>query len=219
MRIFFSVDAALLRELGERLVGKPHIALAELVKNSYDADAHLVKIWFGHDTIRITHNGHGINQHAFEHFWMRIGSPHKQDERLSMTLRRPLTGSKGVGRLAVQFLAKRISIPTVFKNQLEREIVAKVNWDSATQAGDLVKAYADCSYGTPTKTFPDGKPHGTEISLLALNQSWGADSLRVFGTGDLVPPAPLPTGGGVRRVSGRARWSRHRIDSMSSKNR
>ena len=32
--IRFTVDAALFRELGERLVGKPHIALAELVKNS-----------------------------------------------------------------------------------------------------------------------------------------------------------------------------------------
>lgn len=35
----FTVDAVLLKELGERLVGKPHIALAELVKNAYDADA------------------------------------------------------------------------------------------------------------------------------------------------------------------------------------
>lgn len=46
-RANFTVDAALLRELGERLVGKPHIALAELVKNSYDADATEVVIRFG----------------------------------------------------------------------------------------------------------------------------------------------------------------------------
>ena len=42
----FTIDAELLRELGERLVGKPHIALAELVKNSYDADATEVTIKF-----------------------------------------------------------------------------------------------------------------------------------------------------------------------------
>ena len=30
--LHFTVDAELLRELGERLVGKPHIALAELIK-------------------------------------------------------------------------------------------------------------------------------------------------------------------------------------------
>ena len=35
----FTIDAELLRELGERLVGKPHMALAELIKNGYDADA------------------------------------------------------------------------------------------------------------------------------------------------------------------------------------
>jgi hypothetical protein len=40
----FDVDAALLRELGERLVGRADIALAELVKNAYDADASLVHV-------------------------------------------------------------------------------------------------------------------------------------------------------------------------------
>ena len=35
----FTVDSRLLEELGARLVGKPSMALAELVKNAYDADA------------------------------------------------------------------------------------------------------------------------------------------------------------------------------------
>ena len=43
-QIPFDVDAALLRELGERLVGRADIAMAELVKNAYDADASLVCI-------------------------------------------------------------------------------------------------------------------------------------------------------------------------------
>ena len=42
--INFTVDSELLRELGERLVGRQYIALAELVKNSYDADASRVEI-------------------------------------------------------------------------------------------------------------------------------------------------------------------------------
>lgn len=37
LAIPFTIDSALLRQLGERLVGRPAIALAELVKNSYDA--------------------------------------------------------------------------------------------------------------------------------------------------------------------------------------
>ena len=35
----FSVQARLLRELGERLVRRPEVALVELIKNSYDAEA------------------------------------------------------------------------------------------------------------------------------------------------------------------------------------
>jgi len=50
----FSVDSALLRELGERLVGKAHIALAELIKNSYDADATKVVVSFAGDRLEVT---------------------------------------------------------------------------------------------------------------------------------------------------------------------
>jgi len=35
----FSIDSSLLFQLGEQLVAKPSIALSELVKNAYDADA------------------------------------------------------------------------------------------------------------------------------------------------------------------------------------
>ena len=44
--LHFSVDAQLLDELGKRLVSQDHIALAELIKNSYDADATQVEIRF-----------------------------------------------------------------------------------------------------------------------------------------------------------------------------
>ena len=37
--LHFKVDAALLFQLGEQLVAKKSVALAELVKNAYDADA------------------------------------------------------------------------------------------------------------------------------------------------------------------------------------
>ena len=42
----FSVDSLLLGEIGERLVTKNYIALAELVKNAYDADATEMTIKF-----------------------------------------------------------------------------------------------------------------------------------------------------------------------------
>ena len=38
-KLAFDVDAALLVELGERLVARRSVALAELIKNAYDADS------------------------------------------------------------------------------------------------------------------------------------------------------------------------------------
>ncbi|UJH71739.1 ATP-binding protein [Ornithinimicrobium sp. INDO-MA30-4] len=109
----FTVDARLLRELGERLVGRPHIALAELIKNSYDADARHVELTFEGDRIAIADDGHGMTENDFTERWMRIGTTIKNDQKLSPALLRPLTGSKGVGRLAVQLLAERLDLHTV----------------------------------------------------------------------------------------------------------
>jgi histidine kinase/DNA gyrase B/HSP90-like ATPase len=68
----FTVDASLLAELGERLIGRPNIALAELVKNSYDADAATCRIEFGNDQITICDDGTGMSETDFLRYWMRI---------------------------------------------------------------------------------------------------------------------------------------------------
>lgn len=176
--IEFSVDSALLRELGERLVGKPHIALAELVKNSYDADATKVLISFGKNRIEISDNGHGMTFDEFRKFWMRIGSPHKQEQRVSRTFKRPVTGSKGVGRLAVQFLADTIEMHTVSANDTESEIEARINWRDAIRAGELTKAKAFWRETPRTTNFPDDSHHGTRIILSGLHQKWANQDLR-----------------------------------------
>ena len=166
----FTVDSALLSELGERLVGKPHIALAELVKNSYDADAKKVIIRFGDDRIEVLDNGQGMDFADFENFGMRIGSPHKQEKRVSRNLKRPMTGSKGVGRLAVQFLANKIELCTVSEKNLDSELRAHVNWNEAVKAGDLTKATAFYEQVAAEAEFPDKSPNGTFIILSGLKQ-------------------------------------------------
>jgi signal transduction histidine kinase len=174
----FSVDSALLKELGERLVGKPHIALAELVKNSFDADALNVVIKLEDDKIIVSDNGHGMSHDEFRDYWMRIGSPHKGREGYSRELRRPLTGSKGVGRLAGQFLARGMTIHTVAKKNPEQELVGEVDWEAASQAGDLTEAKVKYTEGVRKTLFPANSRHGTKIVLHELNQNWDADSIR-----------------------------------------
>lgn len=171
-KINFTVDSALLRELGERLVGKPHIALGELVKNSYDADATKVIVRFAHDQIEVIDNGHGMEFKEFQKFWMRIGSTHKQEHRFSRGFGRPMTGSKGIGRLAVQFLSHKLEMHTTSDIQKETELEVHVNWDDAVTAGELTKAEAHYKFIPRITSFSEGSEHGTTITLSKLNHEW-----------------------------------------------
>ena len=178
-QIYFTVDSELLRELGQRLVGRQYIALAELVKNSFDADASRVEVRISDDCIEVSDNGHGMTYEDFSDRWMRVGSTHKVQEVTSPELHRPLTGSKGVGRLAVQFLASELELTSVPKanrvptNTLPQELYAMVDWDTAVQAGDLTQATALYDLGDPRDiVFPLGKPHGTTVRLRRLKHEW-----------------------------------------------
>ena len=82
--IHFTVDSELLRELGERLVGRQYIALAELVKNSYDADASRVEIRIQDDCIEVSDNGHGMTYEDFESdgcVWVQLIKSKKKRRR------------------------------------------------------------------------------------------------------------------------------------------
>lgn len=172
----FTVDSALLQELGERLVGKPHIALAELVKNSYDADAHDVVIELdpGKDHIAVIDDGHGMTFEEFRDFWMRVGTVHKREKRVSKHLQRRMTGSKGVGRLAVQFLASELKVVTVSREKKGKWLKARVNWNEAVQAGDLIDARV--FYSEPTS--PPPFEHGTSIILSGLKHEWTEEEIQ-----------------------------------------
>ena len=185
--LHFTVDSALLRELGERLVGQAHIALAELIKNSYDADATVVELTVGENEIVVSDNGHGMTRGAFIDYWMRIGSPHKEEDETSPK-GRPLTGSKGVGRLAAQFLAHDLSIETSAGKGREL-LEARVNWDDAVEAGELTKARALVESSRRKGDFPGGSYHGTRLVLKHLKQDWDADALQLLGR-ELWPLRP-----------------------------
>lgn len=183
----FTVDSALLKELGERLVGKPHIALAELIKNGYDADATeiIIDLDESHDRITITDNGHGMTFNQFRDFWMRIGTPHKDQIRVSSHFQRQMTGSKGVGRLSAQFLASRLHLITVpgdpthistgrRSTESVEWLEASLNWDEAVKSGELTSAQVRYDLKTAAPPFP----HGTKISLTGLKQSWDPELVR-----------------------------------------
>ena len=176
----FQADSALLRELGEALVGQPHIALAELVKNAYDADATRCHVTVDQDEIIVEDNGHGMSEQEFLRYWMTIGTRHKQGTGTSRTFKRQVTGSKGVGRLAAQFLAHQLEMTTV-PEAVTRQLVAEVDWDEAINKGRLTEAEAHYWKERRSAEFRKMASHGTRIVLQGLKQRWIADDIRDLG--------------------------------------
>ena len=177
----FQVDAALLRELGVRLIGRSYIALAELVKNSYDADALNCTIDFAPNRIVVADNGHGMSPHEFHQHWMRIGTTHKTAKTTSRHLHRPLTGSKGIGRLSVQFLADEMTIESTSRQHPSEHLYAIVDWTDLHHGTDLanIEVLWEMRPGTPT--YPNRYPTGTRVILNNLRHEWTADDLEKLG--------------------------------------
>ena len=176
-RLPFTIDSHLLQELGERLVGRPYIALAELVKNAYDADANHCEIVFSEDEIEVWDDGHGMTFDEFRDFWMRIGTTNKLEQRLSRNYSRLLTGSKGIGRLAIQFLGKKVRIVTTSAMNGGQRVNAEVDWDEAIAAGELTKAEAQYDISkSREEVYANGSLTGTKIVLQKLNHTWTDDA-------------------------------------------
>jgi hypothetical protein len=119
---------------------------------------------------------------------MRIGTTHKSQKSVSPEFHRQMTGSKGVGRLSVQFLAHRLELTTVPKQQGHTPtwIWAYVDWDGAVNAGDLTSATVVYEIRHSKTPFEQG----TELRLESLKKSWNNDDLKLLAqdTWWLQPP-------------------------------
>lgn len=119
-QLTFTVDSALLNELGERLVETVHVALLELVKNAYDADSTEVIVSFtetesGEFCVKVEDNGHGMTFQQVQRYWMRIATVNKVAEPVSEAFGRPKTGSKGIGRFSCRRLGTELELTTTAK--------------------------------------------------------------------------------------------------------
>src|SRR5690348_17620497 len=93
----FTIASRIVREFGERLVKHPEVALLELIKNAYDADAELCTITYAHPQhITVADDGHGMTLREFLDGWMRIGTSVKNVKATSRRFERPVSGEKGI---------------------------------------------------------------------------------------------------------------------------
>ena len=170
----FRPRARLLQLLGDELIGSPRLAVFELVKNAYDADANEVIVRLDlsdadSPTITVTDDGEGMSLDVLRFIWLVPGDEHRrrqreQNQRSFRHHRLPL-GEKGVGRFAVHKLGNRITLTTRAKDS-EDECVVDIDWNVLVEQLFLDEAPVTITLRTP-EVFT-GKQTGTRIEIRQL---------------------------------------------------
>lgn len=141
----FEVDAGLLFQLGEQLVARRSIALAELIKNAYDADATQVTVLLENvtrprGTIIIDDDGTGMTFEEIKNHWMRIATDDKIRNPISPVYGRARTGAKGIGRFAARRLANKLVLHSVAQrnDSIKEKVVVEFDWKKKFEAGQTL---------------------------------------------------------------------------------
>jgi len=179
MKASFRPRARLLKLLGDQLIGTPQLAIFELVKNSYDADADAVQITISSPedinsaSIEVTDTGgEGMNLDTILNVWLEPGADHKhikrlQGKRTTKHNRLPL-GEKGVGRFAVHKLGQVIELTT--KTENTPEVFLRIDWAILDNCKYIDDAEIEIEERDTPKVFLDGKT-GTKIVIRELNSA------------------------------------------------
>ena len=195
-KLQFSVDSSLLIQLGQQLVAKPSVALAELVKNAYDADATQVLIRMRNidepgGTISIEDDGHGMTFEEVQNNWMRIATTSKLDNLESRKYRRPVTGEKGIGRLAAWRLGTLLTLESVaHREEEQRKEAVTVIFDW----GDFASGMDVASIPVEYKRRPVPEDHRTGVTLTIENakDAWTKDEVKSLKRDLLSLQSPFP---------------------------
>jgi len=201
--------------LGEQLIKNERIALVELLKNSYDADADWARIDFIDFTksttakdgskIVIEDNGIGMSEAVIKKAWMNPATPHKvrkdSAQRLTPIKKRVVQGEKGIGRFAILKLGRVITIITRPKGGDEEYVIrfdfSDYDDDFTEKNGEQSDLYLDSISVTLEKRNPEvfvGRKnnqrripgsHGTRIEITSLKGAWSPNKIEELATDTL----------------------------------
>ncbi|MGF6906809.1 ATP-binding protein [Fusobacterium sp. PH5-44] len=164
-------DLNTLDHLGVKLYKHYSPIIAELISNSWDADATEVNIYLYDDSekkIIVSDNGNGMTSDELQNNFLKIGRNRRLESKkdLSEIHLRPILGKKGIGKLSMFGLADEIKILTI-KNNLKNSFLMNYK---------LMKS-SDGNYapdGIIYDEFTEDK-HGTSIELSEIKR---ADSFK-----------------------------------------
>lgn len=175
----FKPRARLLLQLGDQLIKNESIALLELAKNAYDADASKVDIIMRHPdsmedgTIEIEDDGFGMTPDVVENVWLEPGSNYKQEQfaerRLTPIYQRLPIGEKGIGRFGAHKLGNLIEMTT--KSANANEVFVRIDWTQFAEHRYLEEVPIRIIEREHPQHFVGGKT-GTRIVIRGFRKPW-----------------------------------------------
>ncbi len=182
--VAFRPRARLLELLGDQLIRDPGIAVFELVKNAYDADASKVTVAMldiedpEHSRIVITDDGTGMSVDTVERVWLEPGTDYRANQRArgirTSRYRRLPLGEKGIGRFAVHKLGRSITLVTRARGR--NEVIVEIDWDAFEKTKYLKDAHVEITERVP-EVF-EGDETGTKIEVRRLRHQWSRGMVR-----------------------------------------
>ena len=203
--------ARLLTMLGDQLIKNERIALVELIKNSYDADAERVEVRFEDFNPDMTHNersrivieddGTGMTAEVVRKEWMNPAAPTKylakrEGRRRTPGKGRVVQGEKGIGRFAILKLGKVVTVTTRARgDDLENRLTydfARFDEDFVSEDGEQKEIFLDEIKIELSRAEPvvlPGETHGTVIEIRNLKGAWNDEIERLCrDVSDLTDP-------------------------------
>lgn len=179
----FRISAELKNIIGKDLINDDSVAIFELVKNSYDAYAKRVDVYFENlntknSKIVIEDNGKGMNFTDLKNKWLFLAYSAKKEgtEDLETNYRnkikRDYAGVKGVGRFSCDRLGSNLYLETKKEENNAKTESLTVDWknfeDNIRKEFEEVPLYS--------KSILDGKSkikeHGTILEITNLRSEW-----------------------------------------------
>ena len=165
-KLHFKVSSGLKDIIGKDLITNELVAIFELVKNGYDADATEISLIINsyENYIIIQDNGKGMNRNDIENKWLFVAHSEKKDSD------KVYAGSKGIGRFSCDRLGTKLKLISHKDYEVSK---LEIDWgefekDSLTKFEEL-----DVTY-TSLDVIEDSfiQKSGTILNISNLRDTW-----------------------------------------------
>lgn len=187
--LHFDVSSGLKSVLGSELITDDEVAIFELVKNSFDAEATQVDLFFGENKIVAADDGIGMSYEDIQKKWLFVAYSSKRssnrsgDFRDNIADRKHYAGSKGIGRFSSDRLGKVVKLQTRLRSEATETVHSiVVDWslfdvNHLERFEDIGVTYTPQANGFILPPEIPDRQFGTVISIEKTRCIWNREKI------------------------------------------